>query len=139
MHTWGEENFDWQGLNDCCDILHTICTRYGRFGGQTKEKYGTLRFYAHMGHLSLHGLIYPGYVYSQFPDWLWSLDIWYISPFLQFFFEKPFVWWQLKVYNYAYQKCLKKHPHLKEEILCCADYTEFITGAVEYLKNRDKE
>ncbi len=128
-HEWGEENVDWEGINDCCNILHNICTRWGRFGGQTKEKYGTVRFYAHMGWLSLHSLVYPGYVYSQFPNWLWSLDIYYIGPFLRFCFEKIWVKWQAYIYNLAYQKCLKKYPHLRAEILCDADHLELIKGA----------
>jgi len=128
-HEWGEKDVDWAGLDDCCNILHNTCTRWGRFGGQTKEKYGTVRFYAHMGWLCLHSLIYPGYVYNQFPKWLWTLDCKFIGPILRFFFEKIWTKWQIKVYNYAYQKCLKKYPHLRAEILCGADNAELIKGA----------
>lgn len=128
-HDWSEENVDWNGINDCCNILHYICTRWGRFGGQIKEKYGTVRFYAHMGHISLHSLVYPGYVYSQFPNWLWKLDCNYIGPFLRFFFERLFVKWNIFIYNYAYQKCLKKYPHLRAELLCAANHPELIKGA----------
>lgn len=126
MHKWGDD-FDLKGLNDCEDILYNICRKYGRLGGQIKEKYGTLRFYA-MFDLSLHSLVYPGYVYSQFPEWLWTLDIYYISPFLNKLFGKIWFWYQSKIYNYAYHKCLKKYPNLRDEILCCADYPELIKG-----------
>ncbi len=132
MHSWGDSDVDWKGIQDCCDILYKICYKYGRFGGQIKEKYGTVRFYATFS-TSLHSLVYPGYVYNQFPDWLWKLDIHYITPFLEKTVGKLVFWYQKKVYNYAYQKCLKKYPHLRDEILCCADYPEFISGAKEYV------
>lgn len=128
MHRWGDEDFDWDALNDCCDIVYRWSKR-GFITGQIKEKYGTLRWYAMFGHLSLHSLCYPGYVYSQFPDWLWKLDCNYIAPVLRFFFERLFVWWQLKCYNWAYQACLKKHPHIRTEILSSADHPELIKGA----------
>lgn len=128
MHDWGDEDFDWKGLNDCVDIIYRI-SRYGFFSGQIKEKYGSLRWYAHFGHLSLHTLVYPGHMYSRFPNWLWKLDIHYIGPFLRFFFEKPFVFWQKMVYNHAYQVCLKHHPNLRVAIICAADYPELIKGA----------
>lgn len=134
MHNWSDSDFDWKALNGAINIIGPTCRKYGLLGGQIKEKYGTLRFYAMFGYLSLHTLIYPGYVYSQFPKWLWTLDIKYIGPILRFFFERPFVWWQKKVYNYAYQKAVKKYPHIRKEILCAADYPEFIKNYKELIK-----
>lgn len=127
MHSWGDENVDWDGIQDAADIIGTICRRYGRFSCHTKEKYGTVRAYVGF-YISLGGFLYPGYVYNQLPKWLFHLDIHYITPFLELF-HKPIFWYQRKVYNYAYQKALKKYPHLREEILCCADYPEYIKGA----------
>lgn len=124
MHQWGDD-IDWKGIEDCCDIIHDICTNYGRFGCHTKEKYGTVRAYVNF-YLSLHSLIYPGYVYNQFPKWLLKLDLYMITPVLQKVFSRSMFWYQKKIYNYAYQKCLNKYPRLREEILCCADYPEFI-------------
>jgi hypothetical protein len=126
MHDWGDEGVDWKGINDCCDILYNICNRYGRLGGQIKEKYGTVRFYASFGYLSLHTLIYPGYVAYQFPRWLMKLDMKVIGPTLDFFFGKLFIKWQIFIYKYAYIKCLKKYPHLKEEITCCMNHPELL-------------
>ena len=125
-HNWNDNDFDWKGLNDCLDILDKYGRGYGRIGGQIKEKFGGVRWYASLGYLSLHGLIYPSYNYSKFPQWLWVADIKYITPFLQFFFSKPFFAYQKFWYNYAYQKCLKKHPHLRDEILSSADHSELI-------------
>jgi hypothetical protein len=128
MHHWDDDKLDWAGINGACDILYSTSRRWGRLGGQVKEKFGTVRFYASFGHLSLHTLIYPGYVYSQFPKWLWRLDIYITGPILDKLFGRLFVWWQTKVYRYAYKKALKAYPHLREEILCAADYRELLEG-----------
>jgi hypothetical protein len=130
-HDWSDKTHDWDGISDCCHILEHYSRRYGRFGGQIKEKFGQVRFYAMLGRPSLHGLIYPGYMYKhkRFPQWLWSLDIFYISPLLDRVFGRAIYWWQSKVYEYAYKKCLKKYPHLAAEILGSADFPELIKGA----------
>lgn len=130
MHQWGDENVDWKGIDEVCDYIAKYSRRYGLIGGQIKEKWGTIRWYAHFGHLSLHSIIYPGYVYSQFPNWLWKLDCNYIGPILRLFFEKAFVKWQTFIYNRIYQNCLKKWPHLRAEILIASDYPELIQGAI---------
>lgn len=128
-HNWGDKNVDWKGISDAANFISNYSHRYGRLGGTSKEKYGTVRFYASFGYLSLHTLLYPGYHYSQFPKWLWTLDIMYIGPFMRKLFERPFVWWQKKVYNRAYQGALKRWPHLRGEILADADWVELIEGA----------
>lgn len=126
MHDWGDEGVDWVGIGNAAHYLSTYMKKWGRLSAHSKEKYGTVRCYCHFGYLSLHGLIYPGYVYNQFPKWLWHLDCMYISKFLQFFFEKPYVKWQVFIYKRAYQNALKKWPHLRKEILCAADHRELI-------------
>lgn len=128
QHMWGELGVDWAGIDAAANYLGDYCKRRALLTGQTKEKFGTVRFYAHFGHLSLHSIVYPGYVYSQFPKWLWSLDCWYIGPVLRFFFERPFVWWQIRVYSRAYLNACEKWPHLQAEILCAADQPELISG-----------
>lgn len=125
-HQWGDKDFDWKALDDAGHLLRKITKRYGRLGGDIKEKYGELRFYAKFGNLCLHTLIYPEYYFSQFPRWLWKLDCNYIGPVLNFFFGKAFIWWQMKVYRYAYKACIKKYPHIKDEILDAADYDKLL-------------
>lgn len=87
MHRWGDEDIDWDALRQCQNILYRWA-RLGRITGQIKEKYGTLRWYAHVGS-----------------------------------------WWQRRCYNWAYQACLNKYPHIRAEILCNADHPELIKGA----------
>lgn len=125
-HEWGSD-FDWKGLDQAINIIAKTTKRYGRFGGSIKEKYGTIRFSPlNLGIISLHSLIYPCYYYNQFPQWLWKLDVYYIGPFLQKTLGRSWFWYQRKVYNYAYQKAVKKFPHLIEEIIVDADYPEYI-------------
>jgi hypothetical protein len=140
MSYYDDDTTDYAGMNSCQDILYHYSHRYGRFGGQIKEKYGTIRFYAVFNDQSLHGLIFPGYCYKHknYPNWLWSLDIYYISEFIGKVFGRPLFWWRKQVYNYAYQQCLKKHPNLRRELLSSADYPELIKGATRFEED-DKE
>lgn len=130
MHYWGDEGVDWEGISDAADFLGDYCCKWGRFGGDTKEKFGRACFYARFG-LSLHQLIYPRFVYFKhrdFPDWLWKWDIYYISPVLNKLFGKPWAKYQEFIYRKAYEKALAKWPHLKKEILYGADYPELLEG-----------
>lgn len=128
MHCWGD-GFPYFGdVGEAADYIGTFCRRWGRICvTQTKEKYGTARVYCHIGYYSLHGLIYPGYAYSQFPDWLWHLDCRVITKLMSFFrFDKIMVLWQKFIYRTAYKRALKKWPHIRNEILDCADFYEFL-------------
>ena len=128
---WGDETHDWKAVGDAANYISSFCRRWGRLGGQSKEKYGSVRFYALFGGLSLHTLIYPGYHFNQFPKWFWNLDCRYISRIMDFFFGKLFFKWQKVIYNKAYQNAIKKWPHLRGYILCDADYPEWIKGVTK--------
>ena len=131
FHRWGEEDFDWEGLSNAADMISNYCRRWGRLGCNTKEKWGQLRAdMSRLGYVQLHDIIFPGYAFSHFPKWLWQLDCRFIAPVLHKCW-KPIAWWQKKVYNRAYQKALKKYPHLREEILVDAEWPEYIAGAME--------
>jgi hypothetical protein len=131
MHHWGDEDFPY--FNDVENAAYEIkefCVRYGRLGGQSKEKYGTVRFYAKFGVTGFHNLTHPGWVnYAWYPKWLVRFEI-YHSPKvfralgITWFFSK----WQPMVYRMAYKRALKKYPHIRKEILSCADYDEFLKG-----------
>lgn len=129
MHDWSEKDFDWRGLEEAGHFIWAYCMRWARLGGTYKEKYGTLRYSPQFWSVSLHTLIYPSYAYSQFPAWLWKMDIYYISPVLNFLLGKPLYKWQKYIHGKAYLKALKKWPHLRKEILIGALYPEFIPGA----------
>lgn len=132
-HEWGDASFDWKGLDDAGVIIGQMCRRYGFFGGQIKEKWGCLRFYVNWSSLSLHSIFYAGHYYREgrLSVWLDRIDIKYIEPTLEKFLGSIWFRWQRIVYNWAYQRALKKYPHLRDEILRDADCPEFITGGME--------
>jgi hypothetical protein len=135
MHDWSDKSVDWRGIDEAAEFIGSYCRSRALLYGQTKEKYGTVRFYVSFGGLSLHSICYPGYVYSQFPKWLWILDCDYIGPTLNFLFGKLLFKWQKFIYSRAYELALKKWPHLVEEIVSASDHPELI----KCLKEETKE
>lgn len=104
MHNWGDEGVDWAGIGDAAWEIESFCRKWGRFGGQSKEKYGTVRFYAHMGARTPFCITHPGHVsyLGRIPKWLMHLDIYYGDQFMRYTGLRAFFnWWQPKVYNWA--------------------------------------
>jgi hypothetical protein len=132
-HDWSETEFDWTSLHLAERVLYKYATKYGRLGGQIKEKWGQIRFYAHFAGewLNFSVLVYPGYCWNPFPKWLAWLD-YKIGMKLLAPFRTPFFYWQKFWYNYAYQKAAKMFPHIKPEIWFAADHPELIKGFKEY-------
>lgn len=135
MHSWGnwpDEMFSKVG--DAAYEIGTFCRRWGRLAvTDSKEKYGTVRVYLMFGCRDLHGFFYPGYVYIGYPRWLFKLvgkNVgWHIMTFPFFRPVQSLVFhWQKFIYRLAYKRALKKFPEIKEEILCCADFDEFLEG-----------
>jgi len=127
MHTWGDGFPYFDDVSKAADEIGQFCRRWGRLGAYTKEKYGTCRVHIQgMGYLSLFSLTHPGYVYSRYPKWLWSADIYYIGPFLRKTIGRPMYKYQCFIYRLAYKRALKKYPNIREEILCCADFDELL-------------
>jgi len=129
MHFWGEENFDWNGLNEAIDYIETNLVRWGRINvRQAKEKFGTARIYCSLGWAQLLSITHPKSVFNRYPKWLWKLDCHYgtkIIPFLFNWFIVPYHKW---LYRKVYANAIKKWPHLKEEITCCADFSDLLKG-----------
>lgn len=94
---------------------------------QTKEKYGTVRIYCGFGVDSLHGLIYPGYAYNQFPVWLQKLDFEVISPFIRKSgLDRLTSKLHMRIYRRVYKKYITKYPRYRNNILAGADYPELL-------------
>jgi hypothetical protein len=128
MHYWGDEEVDWDGINNAADFIYDFCVKWARLGGQSKEKYGQVRFYASFG-LSLHSLCYPGHYFYRFPKWLITADLFWITPACQKLgLSRLWMWYQSKIYRLAYKKAVEKWPHLRDEVLCAAGYPEFLVG-----------
>lgn len=134
MHYYGDNWPHWNHLDDAVHLISSYCRRYGRLGGQAKEKYGTVRFYV-MFHHQLHDLVWPGHYWLRYRQPYWWRPRWLcylLGPLFEWFdFEvyMPFFGplqrcvqrWQAWIYVRAYQKAVKRWPHLKKEIICCAD------------------
>jgi hypothetical protein len=113
-HYWGDEDFDWDSLYKAETELRRIMKRYGRIGVHSKEKYGTLRFSIFFCDGTLHSFTHPGYVYSQYPKWLWSFDV--VNEPLRFL-TPPINFWQKLVFQYAFTTVCAKYPHIRDEII----------------------
>jgi replicative DNA helicase Mcm len=96
-------------------------------GGKPVWCGNTARIYCSLGWYQFHNITHPRTVYNRYPKWLWELDCYYgtkIVPFLFGWVVHYHAWLYRKVYSMA----VKKYPHLREEILCCADYDELLEG-----------
>jgi len=127
MHMWGDD-FDWEGLDDAITFLNTNLKRWGRIGvRQAKEKYGTARIYCSLGWHQFHDITHPGHCFSRYPKWLWNLDCIYGSKIISIVNKivYPYHCW---LYREVYKLAVRKWSHLREEILCCADFDELLKG-----------
>lgn len=134
MHTYYDES-KWPYFNDVDDAAHEIglfCRRWGRIQvRQTKEKFGTARVYCSFGlsgHWAIHGLIKPGWIYYQWPRWIYHIDCFLSNSWLTSFIDRVLVPYQCFIYRLAYKRAIRRYPHIREEILCCADYSSLLKG-----------
>lgn len=137
MHNWGDQNVDWQGIEEAASFIGDYLLKHGRISVmQTKEKYGTVRVYCYLGWESLHSITHPGYMYTQYPKILAELDYRIFGPIIRKF-NKIVIPYQEYIYRKAYKKAIEKWPHLILEILDGADYDELLKGlSAEYDKYR---
>lgn len=127
MHSWGEDNVDFEGINDAAEYIYMYLKRWKVPVRDYKEKYGTVRVYTGLqwerGWLFMH-LLKPNHVYYRFPRWVRTVDYWipchWLNPLI-----RPFYCW---LYRRAYRNAIRKWPHLKKEILSGCDYWELLKG-----------
>lgn len=121
----------YQELENIAHDIGTKLARYGRIGvRQTKEKYGSVRVYCGFGVDSLHSLLYPrrAYKHSEYPDWLWSVDMKYISQAAPLI-NALLIPYQEVVYKLVYRLAIIKHPDQINAIVSGADYSELIDAS----------
>lgn len=123
-HYWGEwPDKAFLDVEAAAGEIARFCRRWGRFGGFTKEKFGTARFYASIHNVvDLWELWTGGYVFYKGPKWFWSINC-------ALRFEAPFnllMWWRTEVYKMAYRRVLRKYPHIHNEIISGMDYPELL-------------
>ena len=123
---WGNE---YNSLLDAIDTIYWWTRHIGRFGGQLKEKYGSVRFYAFFSDGTLYSLVKPGYYYYHWPKWVRWIDYNIIRTVaiyigLLYIIHK----WQRFIYRVAYKRAVDRNPHLRNEILVHADWWDLVEG-----------
>ena len=127
MHNWSDDSFDWKQLSESIEMVDSFMRFWGRIGVNSKEKFGTARISVSFWDGTLHGMLYPGYHFCQFPKWLWRFDLKYISRITRATRLTRLVqWYQSKIYSLAYSRALKRFPKMKVELVICADAEDLI-------------
>lgn len=137
MHQWGDEDVDWQGIDEAAYFIAHWLRRWVRMDVRDyKEKFGTVRVYCSFGWYGIHSIYRPGYVW--YPKW-WPirLDYWANSTFLFQMLNRLVIYVQKKAYVWRYKKAVQKWPHLYKEIVSQADYGELFEGHIEGYKHSD--
>jgi len=129
MHQWGDKDVDWNGITEAGYFIGDFLKRWGRMHvTDVKEKYGTLRVYCNFGWSCLLNITHPAYQhYGPYPKWLMKLDIYHLSKVIPYLNYVVFPYHKF-LYRLAYKKALVKWPHLELEILCGADWQEYLGG-----------
>lgn len=129
MHSWGDEDVDWKGINDAAGYIALWLRRWPRVGVRDfKEKYGTIRIYCSLGWGSIHEIWKPGYVFNQYPfKWMRTLDV-YLGRKIMHWLNFVVIPVHKQLYRWRYKKAVKKWGHLRTEILCAADFPELLKG-----------
>jgi hypothetical protein len=127
MHNWSETDFDWEGLNNAIYEIAIPLRKIGRVNVYDfKEKWGQARISCGFGFPMVHNILYPGYAFKQYKhQWMWALDCYHGHKvtWLINLVAIPFQKW---FYRYLYKKAVFNHPHLRQEILCAADWPELL-------------
>ena len=109
-------------------FIHRYLVKYGRISvRQSKEKFGTVRVYCHLGYFGFYNLFYPGRMWVHWPKWLYALDLKFGRPVMQIL-NKVIVPYHKFIYRRAYKKVVEKYPAIKENILCTADFSNLLEG-----------
>lgn len=121
------KNNDYQVLDDIAYNMGQELRFWRVSVRDAKEKYGIVSIYCSFGITNLHDLIYPGYVYNQFPKWLRKLDEHVINPFMiKSKLTDLIVMFHMYQYTRIYLKYIKLYPKYKENILVGADHRELL-------------
>jgi hypothetical protein len=121
MHIWGDEDFDWEALDESINYIATRCVQFAWCRPYIKEKWGFINISltcAFWGEWPIYGLVYPGYYRYHWPKWVLR----YVEPPFRFIFKYTGVTWlvnkyQLAVLKFFWKRAAKKWPHIEEEIL----------------------
>lgn len=130
MHSWGGDFKYFDDVDKAADYIGRFCRRWGRIGvTTTKEKFGTVRVYCSLGWgwNPIYGALKPGYVWYSWPTWFMGFEFW-LTKWFGWTYRDIVCWWHKKVYRQAYQRALKKWPHIRNEILASPDFRDLLVG-----------
>lgn len=136
MHQWGDEEVDWDGINDAARFIAHNLRKWFRVPVRDyKEKFGTVRIYTGLGWTQFYEIFYPGYCWIK-PWWPNKLDHWlsYQTPILDWI-NKVVVPIHEWAYVWYYTRAVRKWPHLYNEIVSMADFGELFDGKVPGYKH----
>lgn len=136
MHNWGDENVDWDGIDDAGRYIGYWLKKWLRMEVRDiKEKFGTVRIYCSFGWQGVYSIYRPGYVW--YPKW-WpiKLDHWlaYDTPIFRWI-NRIVVPLHARMYAWRYKKAVQKWPHLYNEIVSAADHGHVFDGIVPGYKH----
>ncbi len=163
MHCWGDGFEYFNDVGNAAAEIGDFCRKWGKISvTQTKEKYGTARVYCHFGgYYMIHDLFWPGHVASRYPFGFSKFDrlfkktvgkkiyemvgnmMWRTDHFLsRILLRNKFVskWlcrYQVWIYKKAYERALRKYPHITREILYGADWEELLKHLMVFAMVRE--
>lgn len=154
-HYWGDEDFDWNALNHCVHLYDHVLKKYGRMCVYTKEKYGTMRLeYLGMGWDGIYGFLNPGHLIFRWKSVRISrtriigdmafeskVDLLYVFnevtanlaryTGISWLIQK----YQMFLFNMLTLYCVKKYPHIKDEIMDEYEFNTFLYAWVKRATN----
>src|SRR5262245_33912466 len=108
MHQWGDEDVDWDGINDAAYyIAHWLKTWVRMPIMDYKEKFGTVRVYCHFGWHGIYTIWRPNYYW--YPKW-WpmKLDFWLANTWAFKQLNRFVILLHTKAYAWRYKKAVQK-------------------------------
>lgn len=143
MHSWGDDWNGWEDLYKAEKVMYFWGVKIGRIGGQIKEKWGGIRWYAQISEPDqLHDILKAGHAGfrwspNRHPFMCWLNNL---SKSYMFLIGKLVFKYREFMYGFAYYMACRKFPHIKKEILDCVDYPELLfKSEAKFLKERLKD
>ncbi len=128
-HRWGDEDFDWEALNEAMNDIFNFCKKWAYMHIHMKEKYGSIRYeftfsYLVKSYIPLHDILKPGYLYIRYTNneklnnFIFWLDRNMVGPLIRVMRIDALInKYRRWIFDKSIIKTVKKYPHIAEEIL----------------------
>lgn len=120
MHSWGDTDMDWEGLNDAGRYIARYCKTRAWMRIHWKEKWGCIRFeytYSSLFENPIHSIIWPGHLFIRYSNRMLRIDKMLGSILTTLRITRAIRSYQTWVFKRAIRNAVKKWPHIREEIL----------------------